>query len=79
MLDTLARTGGNPNASNVGKVISEPEPTTALMAPAPIAAAMIARISPLVTRIPAHGPILGRLAVASTGGLGRQNGPARRP
>src|ERR1700735_4539965 len=35
LLDTLATTGGKPNASSVGKGISGPDPTTALMGPAP--------------------------------------------
>src|SRR5258708_6885222 len=53
LLETFATTGANPNASSVGKVISEPDPTTALMAPAAIAAARIANISPLATWSPA--------------------------
>src|SRR3954447_24923695 len=38
LLLTLARTGGMPTASNVGKVSSVPDPTTALILPAPIPA-----------------------------------------
>jgi hypothetical protein len=34
LLETLARTGGYPKASRVGKVMSDPDPTTALMVPA---------------------------------------------
>src|SRR5579864_8213124 len=46
LLETLATTGGKPKASRVGKVISDPDPTTALMAPAPQPAARIASASP---------------------------------
>src|SRR3954468_11024822 len=45
LLDTFAVTGGKPNASSVGKVMSVPEPTTALMAPAATPARAMARIS----------------------------------
>src|SRR3954451_8114385 len=45
LFDTFAVTGGKPKASNVGKVISVPEPTTALMAPAATPARAMARIS----------------------------------
>ena len=38
-LETLAVTGGTPNASSVGKVIRVPEPTTVLIAPAAAPAA----------------------------------------
>src|SRR5215813_6461052 len=65
LFDTFAMTGGKPNASSVGKVISDPDPTTALIAPAPIAAARIARISPpLTSTIPgsARGRRVGRPA-----------------
>ena len=34
MLETLAVTGGTPNASRVGNVINVPDPTTVLMVPA---------------------------------------------
>ena len=34
VLETLAVTGGTPNASRVGNVISVPDPTTVLMVPA---------------------------------------------
>src|SRR5579872_2154516 len=46
LFDTLAMTGGKPNASRVGNVISEPEPTTALTPPAAVPAARIASASP---------------------------------
>src|ERR1700684_1330693 len=45
LFDTLATTGGTPKASSVGKVISDPEPTTALTLPAAVPAARIARAS----------------------------------
>src|SRR3982075_3354013 len=41
-LDTLAVNGGYPTASNTGKVISVPEPTTVLMSPAATPAAATA-------------------------------------
>src|SRR5215469_13034228 len=53
LFDTLATTGAKPNANSVGKVISEPDPTTALMAPAAVAAARIAMTSAPVTGSPA--------------------------
>jgi hypothetical protein len=34
VLETLAVTGGTPNARRVGNVISVPDPTTVLMVPA---------------------------------------------
>src|SRR5215472_11769796 len=52
LFETLAITGGKPNASRVGNVISDPEPTTALIAPAATAASRIATISPMLTREP---------------------------
>src|SRR5262249_58175556 len=42
LFDTFAMTGGKPNASSVGEGISDPDPTTALIAPPPIPAAPIA-------------------------------------
>src|SRR5689334_15680340 len=45
LLEMFAPTAGKPKASSVGKVISEPEPTMALMAPAPTPARKIATIS----------------------------------
>src|SRR5919107_548360 len=45
LLETLAVTAGKPNARSVGKVISVPEPTTALMAPAATPARAMATIS----------------------------------
>src|SRR5258708_27072027 len=53
LLETFATPGATPNASRVGRVISDPDPTTGLMAPAAIAAARIANISPLATWSPA--------------------------
>src|SRR5438046_372973 len=41
---TFACTGGNPNASNVGKVINDPDPTIVLMLPAANPAAATAAI-----------------------------------
>ncbi|GAA1609246.1 hypothetical protein GCM10009733_001830 [Nonomuraea maheshkhaliensis] len=52
MLETLAVTGSTPSATSVGNVISEPDPTTALMAPATIPAAQIAASSHPVTQTP---------------------------
>ena len=40
-LDIVAVTGGYPSATNVGNVIRVPEPTTALIAPAPTPARAI--------------------------------------
>src|SRR5689334_9616807 len=45
LFETLAVTGGTPSASSVGKVISVPEPTTALIMPAPTPAASTASAS----------------------------------
>src|SRR5580700_6056756 len=45
LLETLATTGAKPKASSVGKVISEPDPTTALTAPAATPAPRIASAS----------------------------------
>src|SRR3984885_10124664 len=55
LFDTLATTGGTPKASSVGKVISDPEPTTALTPPAAVPAARIATASPGPKRS-SHGP-----------------------
>ena len=54
VLDTLAVTGGTPNASRVGNVISVPDPTTVLMVPAASPARRIAAASSSVTgrRVP---------------------------
>jgi hypothetical protein len=38
LFDTLASSGGYPNATSVGNVISEPEPTTVLIVPAAVPA-----------------------------------------
>ncbi len=48
-LDTVAVTGDSPVASSTGKVISVPEPTTLLMAPAPTPAANTAAMASGVT------------------------------
>src|SRR5262245_50101557 len=45
LFETFASTGGKPSASSVGNVISVPEPTTALIAPAAIPAASSAATS----------------------------------
>ena len=45
VLETLAVTAGKPIASSVGKVIRVPDPTTALIAPAPTPASRTAAIS----------------------------------
>src|SRR5215469_3078227 len=55
LFETLATTGGKPNASSVGKVISDPDPTTALTAPAAVPAARIATASP-GPKGPSHDP-----------------------
>ena len=52
LLDTFATIGGYPNASSVGNVINEPDPTTALIPPAPTPAAKIATTSHGVKIIP---------------------------
>src|SRR5829696_6653331 len=49
-LETLASTGGKPTASSVGKVTSEPEPTTVLTPPATAPATRTARASATVIR-----------------------------
>ena len=49
LFETFAVTGGYPNASSTGKVISEPLPTTVLMVPAARPAARMARASGTVT------------------------------
>src|SRR3954466_14239654 len=49
VLLTFAETGGSPTASNVGKVIREPDPTIVLTAPAASPAAAIATASRGVT------------------------------
>src|SRR5258708_38745909 len=78
LFETLAMSGGNPRASGAGKVLSAPDPTTELIAPAATAAAKIARISVLGTRSPTHPPILGRALTASDRGPGGQpSGTAR--
>src|ERR1039458_3705882 len=45
VLLTLATTGENPNASKVGKVISDPDPTMVLIVPATRPAPTMARVS----------------------------------
>src|SRR3954453_22765570 len=45
VLETLAVTGGTPNARRVGNVISVPDPTTVLMVPAASPASPMARAS----------------------------------
>ncbi|GAA3951040.1 hypothetical protein GCM10022384_01050 [Streptomyces marokkonensis] len=58
-METVAVTGDSPVASRTGKVISVPEPTTLLIAPAPKPAANTAAIASGVTRCrpaPAPGP-----------------------
>src|SRR5215469_5660465 len=45
LLETLATMGGKPNASRVGKVIRDPDPTIALTAPAAMPAPRIPRAS----------------------------------
>src|SRR5262245_29935143 len=77
LLETFAITGAKPNARRVGNVISDPGPTTALMAPAAIAAASIATISPLPTRPPAHGPILGWRSACLSARSARRHGAGR--
>src|SRR3954454_7804840 len=49
VLETLATTGGYPTASRVGNVISDPDPTIALTAPATTPAPVTASISRTVT------------------------------
>ena len=45
VLETLAVTGGTPNARRVGNVINVPDPTTVLMVPAASPAKPMARAS----------------------------------
>ncbi len=47
--DMVAVTGGNPNATSVGNVTRVPEPTTALIVPAPTPARKMTTISTVVT------------------------------
>src|SRR6476620_10519947 len=54
-LDIVAVTGGKPKATRVGKVISVPEPTTALIMPAPTPARKMATISTGLT-LAIYGP-----------------------
>src|SRR5262249_12403412 len=56
LLETLATTGGEPKASSGGDVISDPEPTTAFIAPGASAAGRIGTNSPLATRTPTPQP-----------------------
>ena len=51
VLDTFAVTASYPTASNVGKVISEPEPTMVLIVPAAMPAPTIAAASGGVTQL----------------------------
>ena len=46
LFDTLASNGGYPSAMSVGKVISEPEPTTVLIVPAAMPASVMRSASP---------------------------------
>jgi hypothetical protein len=50
VFDTFAVTGAKPNASRTGKLISVPEPTTALIVPAATPEARIARTSNALKR-----------------------------
>src|SRR4051812_12354431 len=78
LFETFAVTGGKPKASRVGKVISVPEPTTALMAPAATPARAMATISYQGTGRPykrwpggpTSGPVLGIPGRRSAGALG---------
>ena len=76
VLETLAVTGGTPNASRVGNVIRVPDPTTVLMVPAATPASRIAAISrhPPLRRAapPGRGASCGRCGAAATR-------PGRRP
>src|ERR1700683_250611 len=88
LFDTLATTGGTPKASSVGKVISDPEPTTALTLPAAVPAARIASATAGPTR-PSHaakrsypcGPPRAAASVTSATHTGSATDPAapRRP
>src|SRR5579864_7687637 len=49
LLDTLASTAGYPSATSVGKVINDPDPTTALIDPAASPAAKIRTACSAVT------------------------------
>lgn len=49
-LEIVAVNGGNPSVTSVGKVISVPEPTRELIAPAPTPASMINTICETDTR-----------------------------
>src|ERR1022692_5104989 len=74
LFDTLAMTAGRPNASSVGKVISDPEPTTALIPPAATAAAKIASASAAPTRS-SHGHDRRTVSAGCSGERGGAGGP----
>src|SRR3954451_18119511 len=80
LFDTLAVTGGKPKASSVGNVISVPEPTTALMAPAATPARAMARISYQGTARPYKrgpgGPTSGPYGVVAEGPGSGSTGPS---
>ena len=73
LLDTLAATGGKPNASRVGKVISEPEPTTALMRARRHACCEDRRVPQPCPRVPRMTMIVKECLIgcSSRGGLSR--------
>src|SRR3954462_1183798 len=83
LFETFAVTGAKPKASRVGKVISVPEPTTALMAPAATPAKAMARISYQGTGRPykrwpggpTSGPVLGIPDVGQVGRSGSAGPP----
>ena len=70
VLETFAVTGGTPNASRVGNVISVPDPTTVLMVPAATPASTMATASSSDTP--------SRLAAARAAGGGVGGGARRR-
>src|SRR5580700_11913864 len=86
LFDTLAVTGGKPNASSVGNVISDPEPTTALMAPAATPAPRIPAASAGPIRSSQHDldrkrapRVTNPRTQGDLGELERGRRPARRP
>ena len=70
VFDTLAVTGGMPNASRVGNVISVPDPTTVLMVPAATPASRMATISRGLTGAAGASPRRGHPGLSAGGRVG---------
>src|SRR4029079_17475152 len=79
VFETLAVTGGMPNARRVGNVISVPDPTTVLMVPAAIPASRMATISHGLTGWAAAPPGPRGRPGAAWGGWGGVRSPSYEP